>query len=209
MDYETKRVPWNKGIPHTPEVCRKMSEAKKGQPGHPHTDEFKARMSKRTGSNNPFHGRKHSEASKKKMSLKRKDRKLSQVHCKAISNGLKGHDTPDWVRERISEGVRKYYRRNGLGIVRTYPEEFNAILKRKIMCRDGFQCRNPGCKSTDKGRRLGLHHINYDKQDCRDENLITLCRSCNTRANYVSRHLWMLFYQFIVEEIIERERLAA
>ncbi len=193
MDYETDIV----------------IDPRKGKPGRPHSEEFKQRMSERTGSSNPFHGRKHSEASKKKMSLKRRGRKLSAHQCEAISNALQGHDTPDWVRERISEGVLRYYRRNGLGIVRTYPEEFNAILKRRIMRRDEFQCRNPGCKSTGKGRRLGLHHTNYDKQDCQDGNLITLCRSCNTRANYVSRHLWMLFYQFIVEERIRHERLAA
>ena len=207
MESQTKRVPWNKGIPHTPEVCRKMSQDRKGKPGHPHTEESKRKISKANK------GKRRSLEQRQALSIAMTGKKtgpMPQAHRQAISNGLKGHDTPDWVRERISEGVRKYYRRNGLGIVRIYPPEFNAILKRRIMCRDGFQCRNPGCKSTGKGRRLGLHHINYDKQDCRDENLITLCRSCNTRANYVSKHLWMLFYQFIVEGImIRHERLAA
>jgi hypothetical protein len=47
--------------------------------------------------------------------------------------------------------------------------------------RDGDVCNNPDCNG--KCKRLGIHHINYDKKDCRPVNLITLCISCNSKAN--------------------------
>jgi hypothetical protein len=48
--------------------------------------------------------------------------------------------------------------------------------------RDKGRCWSPYCnnKHLDK---LTLHHINYNKKDCDGENLITLCISCNSRAN--------------------------
>lgn len=71
-----------------------------------------------------------------------------------------------------------------------YPWDFRAI-SRRIIERDGGVCRNPGCAGTDP--RLTTHHINYDKQDCADENLIALCSACNSKANFGREH-WQAFY---------------
>jgi hypothetical protein len=51
-----------------------------------------------------------------------------------------------------------------------------------IKQRDGYKCLNPFCDSKNPDD-LTRHHINYNKKDCRKENLITACRSCNTGAN--------------------------
>lgn len=53
--------------------------------------------------------------------------------------------------------------------------------KKSILERDNYQCQNPDCWQTSK--RLTIHHIDYNKKNCEPENLITLCRSCNSRAN--------------------------
>jgi len=53
--------------------------------------------------------------------------------------------------------------------------------KESIKKRDGYKCLNPYCNK--KSRVLVLHHINYIKKDCRPTNLITVCISCNGRAN--------------------------
>lgn len=67
-------------------------------------------------------------------------------------------------------------------------------FKEDIKKRDGYKCMNPDCwHTTDK---LCMHHINYNKKDCRPENLITICISCNSRANF-NRESWKKYYNSI------------
>ncbi|KKN67735.1 hypothetical protein LCGC14_0458830 [marine sediment metagenome] len=70
-------------------------------------------------------------------------------------------------------------------------------FKKMIRERDGNKCLNPTCRKTSK--RLGGHHINYIKKDCNPWNIITICNSCNMRANY-NREYWTKFYQNILSE---------
>lgn len=56
-------------------------------------------------------------------------------------------------------------------------KEFKNFIKQ----RDDFKCLNPDC--WENIHRLCIHHIDYNKKNCEPENLITLCRSCNSRAN--------------------------
>lgn len=53
--------------------------------------------------------------------------------------------------------------------------------KQSIKDRDGIVCLNPYCSSIYK--RLVIHHIDYNKKKCHPLNLITLCNSCNSKAN--------------------------
>ncbi len=64
--------------------------------------------------------------------------------------------------------------------------------KESIKERDDFKCQNPDCWDTSQD--LVLHHIDYNKKNCHPDNLITLCVSCNIRANY-RRESWKTFYK--------------
>ena len=55
-------------------------------------------------------------------------------------------------------------------------------FKESILDRDDHHCQNPDCWRTSK--KLTVHHIDYNKKNCCPENLITVCRSCNARANF-------------------------
>lgn len=61
-----------------------------------------------------------------------------------------------------------------------YCYEWTDDLKEMIKYRDGYKCLNPCCTS---GELLSIHHIDYNKKNCSLENLITTCRSCNSKAN--------------------------
>ena len=79
-----------------------------------------------------------------------------------------------------------------------YTLEFNEQLKESIRKRDNYECQN--CNITEEehliviGMNLPVHHIDYDKNNCKENNLITLCVSCNVRANY-NRNYWQDFYK--------------
>jgi len=56
-------------------------------------------------------------------------------------------------------------------------------FKQSIKDRDGNICLNPDCWGNCNHLPLTIHHIDYNKKNCEPQNLITLCRSCNSRAN--------------------------
>jgi hypothetical protein len=79
-----------------------------------------------------------------------------------------------------------------------YPFEFNDTLKEKIRKRDNYECQNCGMTEEEHlivhGQVLHIHHIDYNKENCKEDNLITLCGGCNVRANK-NRDYWRNFYQ--------------
>jgi len=54
--------------------------------------------------------------------------------------------------------------------------------KQSIRDRDNNKCLNPYCNSKNPND-LTIHHIDYNKKNCKPSNLITICRSCNSMAN--------------------------
>ena len=67
-------------------------------------------------------------------------------------------------------------------------------FKQMIKDRDGNICLNCGKTEEQNGRRLTGHHIDYDKKECPPKNIITLCHSCNSSANY-DREWHTAYYQ--------------
>ena len=77
-----------------------------------------------------------------------------------------------------------------------YCNNWDDDLKSYIKDRDGNRCLNPYCYKTDK--ILVVHHIDYNKKNCRPNNLITVCRACNGRAN-TDRNWHKAWYQAILK----------
>jgi len=79
-----------------------------------------------------------------------------------------------------------------------YPEEFNDNLKEKIRKRDNYTCQNCGITQEEHfivyGQVLHVHHIDYNKFNCKEQNLITLCKRCNIKANS-NRDYWQEYYK--------------
>lgn len=124
------------------------------------------------GKNNPFFGKHHTEATKKQMSKIR-------------------------IEKRIAVGINNPNYIHGEGYF-PYPNEFNDQLKEQIRKRDDYICQNCGMTEEEhlivNGRVLAIHHIDYCKENCQENNLISICDSCNSRANY-NRNYWKDFYQ--------------
>jgi len=137
-----------------------------------------------TGKNNAMFNKYHTKITKKK---------ISQA-LKGKNNYLFGKSRSKKIKKQISLS------KGGTGIpyeYNNYPEEYFKI-RPIILKRDKFECQN--CNMTEEehltviGRTLEVHHIDYNKKNCKEENLITLCKWCNLRANY-NRNYWKTYYQ--------------
>jgi hypothetical protein len=82
-----------------------------------------------------------------------------------------------------------------------YCQDWTEQLKYNIRKRDNFECQN--CDMTEEehlsvfGIVLIVHHIDYHKKNCKENNLITLCKGCNIRANY-NRKFWSIKFQKVI-----------
>lgn len=74
-----------------------------------------------------------------------------------------------------------------------YGAEFDNALKEQIRFRDNYTCQECGCSQLENGRQLDCHHIDYDKQNNKPINLISLCRKCHMETNY-NREQWEEYF---------------
>ncbi len=65
-----------------------------------------------------------------------------------------------------------------------YGIEFNKKLKLLIKERDNFTCQLCEIDECECVQNLQIHHIDYDKQNNKEENLVTLCSKCHGQTNF-------------------------
>jgi len=86
--------------------------------------------------------------------------------------------------------------RGGIGRFPYCYEWQNKEYKEYIKERDDYLCQNIMCASVDN---LVVHHIDYVKINCNRENLITLCRGCNTMVN-VNREWYTTIFRRLLNK---------
>ena len=114
-----------------------------------------------------------------------KGRRFSKEHCKNISLskiGVMSKDkNPNW--------------KGGITIKR-YCEKWNNTLKEGI--RDEFGRKCVLCGKPENGRKLSVHHCDYNKmQGCgknRAWNLVAMCQSCHAKTSYNRWYWFALLY---------------
>jgi len=150
-----------------------------------------------TKNNNPFYGKKHKDKSKKQISLSKtgiKGRKHSKETIEKIRKWNIGKSVSSKTKLKISENHadvsgNKNPRWNGGSSLEVYPSIFNKILKALIRERDNHICQECGKTEQENGRKLAVHHIDYKKKNCNEDNLISLCHSCHNKTN-TDRPYW-------------------
>jgi hypothetical protein len=120
--------------------------------------------------------------------------------CKDCGKRLSSYTTVDG---RCNECYRKHnFGKNHHSFIHgqanaPYPNEFNDNLKELIRKRDDYTCQNCGMTEEEhlivRGIELPVHHIDYNKNNCSKDNLITLCEQCNLRVNH-NRDYWQKYY---------------
>jgi hypothetical protein len=110
--------------------------------------------------------------------------------CFGIKNGIRqqGKNNPNYVHGQ------------GRG---QYNLEFNPKLKKEIRIRDNFECQCCGLKEENNKRgnkqiNLTVHHIDYNKENNKNSNLISLCLKCHLKSNF-NRDYWYAYYTYLME----------
>lgn len=134
-------------------------------------------------------------------------RSLSSEHCTAISVCKTGKPRPDIAgdkhpmkRPEVVAKVSGDKNWNWMGGVSLYPLKFTRSLKEVIRERDNYVCQFCGKTTKENGRRLDIHHIDYNKENLEHGNLISLCRTCHAKTN-CDRSYWQKKFNRIIEKV--------
>lgn len=131
----------------------------------------------------------------------KRDIKLSPEHIENIRQSRIGYIPSQETRDKISatlmghpgiKGEANTSWKGGISF-EPYTPEFNRGLKDFIRERDIWTCQYCGKTQREIGRKLDVHHVDYDKKNCLPENLVALCRRCNIKANY-NRDEWQIYF---------------
>ena len=170
-------IPWIKGKGHSEESRKKISEGHRGQKawnkGIPQSEEAKEKVKNYYLTHKyPMEGKHHSKETIEKERF---------MHL----GKMVGKDNPRWL--------------GGISF-EPYGLEFNDELKEKIRQRDNYRCqecfRHQDELYTKSGikYKLAIHHIDYNKNNNNENNLISLCKNCHIQTNY-SREDWTNYYK--------------
>lgn len=81
-----------------------------------------------------------------------------------------------------------------------YPREFSKSTKLRILERDNFTCQICKLVQNQLKKTLHIHHIDYNKKNCNDHNLISLCNSCHIKTNF-NRDYWQQHFTKLLGRI--------
>lgn len=142
--------------------------------GYINSPETRKKMSEAKKGKAPWNkGKEFSEESRKKMSI---------AQSKRFSI-IENH--PRWLGGKSFE---------------LYPREFSNKLKLKIRQRDNFTCQLCQVKEENYFQKLSINYIDYNKRNCNESNLITLCRGCNGKVN-AKREYWSKYFKLKVQRL--------
>ena len=97
---------------------------------------------------------------------------------------------------------------NGGSSYEPYGRQWSKALKTRIKQRDNHTCQECGVPEPECIHALHQHHINYDKQDCSESNLISLCSSCHSKTKF-NREYWQKHFEEKIAKIYELGRMDA
>lgn len=148
--------------------ARTLSETKRGA-NHPNYGKF--------GADHPSYGYKHPMEIRRMLSdVNRGERnpRFGKPVSEEQRRKLRGENNPNWM---------------GGASFEPYCHKFNESIKESV--RDEFDRRCFLCGEPENGRRLSVHHVDYNKgQGCGHQwALIPLCSSCHSKTNF-NRWYW-------------------
>ncbi len=142
-----------------------------------------------------------SNKTKKKISKSLMNHKISVKTRKLWSKQRRGRK---WSKEQRKNHINchsleNHYNWQGGKSFEPYSTLFNQQLKDRIRVRDNFICQKCQIPELELDERLRIHHIDYDKKNCKEDNLISLCNRCNIKANF-NREYYSKYFSDLLQE---------
>jgi NUMOD3 motif-containing protein len=140
----------------------------------------------------------YSEAQKEKIRAKVID-SMKYVPYEKLAY-WKGKKMSEETRLKMSDSSSREKHWNWRGGISDlkYPSEFNSVLKERIKIRDNYTCQLCGITEEEHlailNRRLCVNHIDFNKSNCSEDNLNTLCLACNVKINS-NRDYWTDYFK--------------
>jgi hypothetical protein len=160
---------------------------------------------------NTLRGRVFTEEWHRKQSEAHKGKKLPEETKKKLSDALKGRDFPHKYLPRSEETKKKisiaftgerHPNWQGGKSYEPYCKKFKTPFKERVRIFFGRVCVGCGKKESDSNRRLDIHHVNYDKKVCCNENerlFVALCPSCHGKTQF-NKEMWKKHYTKIIND---------
>jgi len=181
--------------------------------GKHHSEETKLKMSlsgrgkhNHYGQNNPNFGKIASKEKRERMSAALRGKFLGEKNPN-FGNG--GEKAPMWGRKLSREARKKigevhskekcHFWKGGISF-EPYCPLFNREFKERVRKFFGYQCVE--CESPQNGRKLCVHHVNFNKESCCDKTIplfVPLCHSCHSKTNG-KRNYWEQHFTKIINE---------
>lgn len=160
----------------------------------------------RCGENNSFYGKVHplkgiprSDVDKEKISRAKKGKPNGRlgIHLSETTK-MKMRHPHNWSEDgkhRIGQAHsgNKNNCFNNWSSRLPYSSIWSKQLRDRIRVRDNFVCQECGIPEVECLKRLHIHHIDYDKKNCGESNLISLCAHCHCKVN-VNREYWEVHF---------------
>lgn len=167
-------------------MLEKLSRSRKGRIA---SEETKAKLRlAHLGEKNGFYNKKHSTESREKMRLAQK--RLYEYGYINPMTGVKGELSPNWHGGKSFE---------------PYGTDFNSDMREKIRqkynyrCQECFRHQDELRTKDNRHYKLNIHHIDYNKKNNQESNLIPLCKECHAQTGF-NRLNWINYFNNKITE---------
>jgi len=180
-----------------------------------------------TGKNNPMYGKSISSEHKERLSESHKGqipwnkgkhlppeicnkisightgKKFTEEHIKNRVDSYRGYKHTQEAKIKMSSSQKRRFLnkenhpswKGGISYL-PYCKLFNKSLKEAVRNRDNRLCQLCNKTEEENKEKQTVHHIHYDKENC-EPDLITLCRSCNSKVNINRDYYEKLFMNML------------
>lgn len=200
------------------ETKRKISESKKGKSlslehrekvrqamiGRKFSEEHRKKISEANKGRNTIllKGKPRPESVKKKIGDAHRGKIVSEETREKLRNAphLSGEEHPMWNKGHLLKGENNGNWKGGVSF-EPYCEKFNNEFKERVREFFGRQCVVCNKTEDENGRRLDVHHVNYDKSSCCSDVkplFVPLCIRCHAETTNKNREYWEQYFTKLI-----------